>query len=138
MIECGTVPTAVCGPFHSVLTACLCNFTRRKKWPVPPHTPHSPHTPTHTGGEGSTVLTLPAFRAHALSTTLASKGGCFQPRPLLLLWGEGEQGRLFNTHHVYSSETVCGALLFLLKSPFKKSFRVAKENVCFEIKLIWI
>lgn len=92
MIECGTVPTAVCGPFHSVLTACLCNFTRRKKWPVPPHTPHSPHTPTHTGGEGSTVLTLPAFRAHALSTTLASKGGCFQPRPLLLLWGEGEQG----------------------------------------------
>jgi hypothetical protein len=47
-------------------------------------------------------------------------------------------GRLFNTHHVYSSETVCGALLFLLKSPFKKSFRVAKENVCFEIKLIWI
>lgn len=67
-------------------------FYKEKEMARSPTHTHSPHTPTHTGGEGSTVLTLPAFRAHALSTTLASKGGCFQPRPLLLLWGEGEQG----------------------------------------------
>lgn len=49
MTECGALPTAACGPFHSVLTACL--------WPP-------------TGGEVSAILTLPACLPSELALIL--------------------------------------------------------------------
>lgn len=76
---------------------------------------------------------LPAFRALALSHTW--RLACF--RPCYCHPRQGRGRRSLNTLISTAQKLFVGLYLFSWKS-FKKSFRVARENVCLEIRLIWI